>query len=56
MPRRTGLVWEERTMWHTWPAYAGIERARGQAQPGLQMENAEAKRRIKNLLDAYGVT
>ena len=40
MTRRTGFVWEERTMWHTWPAAAGIEPARGQVQP------AERTRRL----------
>jgi acetoin utilization deacetylase AcuC-like enzyme len=60
-PRRTGFVWHERYMWHdTGAAFGvintGIRPFRGVFQPGVHAENAETKRRLKNLMDARGVT
>ncbi|MEM1435943.1 MAG: class II histone deacetylase, partial [Pseudomonadota bacterium] len=54
--RNTGLVWDERTMWHTTGPSSGIFSVHGQLQPGTHVENPETKRRLKNLLDGYGVT
>ena len=52
----TGFVWHERYMWHDNGSAMGLYPSRGQFQPGLHLENAETKRKLKNLLDAYGVT
>ena len=52
----TGFVWHERMMWHDNGAVAGTVVARGDLQPGIHVENAETKRKLKNLLDAYEVT
>jgi acetoin utilization deacetylase AcuC-like enzyme len=43
-------------MWHTTGPSSGIFSVHGQMQPGTHVENAETKRRLKNLLDGYGVT
>ena len=52
----TGFVWHERLMWHfTGPAFGSV-RVAGDLQPGAHVENAETKRKFKNLLDAYDVT
>jgi acetoin utilization deacetylase AcuC-like enzyme len=51
----TGLVWDERLMWHN-PVGAGPLSAGGWVQPGQHAESAEGKRRIKNLLDASGLS
>ncbi len=56
MIRRTGLVWHERTMWSEQGKHAGIMMADYPVQPGRHHENPESKRRLKNLLDACGVT
>jgi acetoin utilization deacetylase AcuC-like enzyme len=56
MQRRTGLVWHERFMWHDLGRYAGLMPAGYPVQPGLPFENWEAKRRLKNLLDASELT
>ena len=48
----TGLAWHERLMWFDAGTFAGPMRAGGWVQPGEASENPEAKRRIKNLLDA----
>ena len=52
----TGFVWHERYMWHDTLSASGSYRVRGDLQPGLHIENAETKRKFKNLLDAYEVT
>ncbi len=52
----TGFVWHERCMWHDPGPVTGVSPAAGAFQPGLFVENAETKRRLKNLLDAYEVT
>jgi acetoin utilization deacetylase AcuC-like enzyme len=54
--RRTGLVWHERMMWHDTGSGAGELPAGGWLQPGLHAESPETKRRLKNLLDATGLT
>ena len=43
-------------MWHFNGPAAGTYPVRGDLQPGVHLENAETKRRLKNLLDAYDVT
>jgi acetoin utilization deacetylase AcuC-like enzyme len=53
---RTGFVWQERFMWHFTGPAAGSYQVRGDLQPGVHVENAETKRKLKNLLDAYEVT
>lgn len=52
----TGFVWHERFMWHDNGSATGLQPGRGRYQPGLHLENAETKRRLKNLMDAYGLT
>ena len=52
----TGFVWQERYMWHFTGPAAGTYPVRGDLQPGVHIENAETKRKLKNLLDAYDVT
>lgn len=53
---KTGFVWHERYMWHdNGSAVVGIPSA-GRLQPDTHVENAETKRRLKNLLDGYGIT
>lgn len=56
MPRKTGLVWHERCMWHELGRFAGIMPAGFPVEPGQPHESAEAKRRLKNLLDASGLS
>ena len=56
MRRKTGLVWHERFMWHDLGRYAGLMPAGYPVQPGYPFENWEAKRRLKNLLDASEFT
>ena len=51
-----GFIWHERFMWHDTGAAAGTYRVKGDLQPGAHLENAETKRKLKNLLDAYEVT
>ncbi len=53
---KTGFIWHERYMWHDTMSASGSYRVRGDLQPGLHIENAETKRKLKNLLDAYEVT
>lgn len=53
---KTGLVWHEWYMWHDTGAYAGLMQPSLTVQPNIHYESPEAKRRIKNLLDATGVT
>lgn len=54
---KTGLVWNERYMWHqNDPTAAAVVTAGGFVQPGEQTENPDTKRRMKNLLDASGLT
>jgi acetoin utilization deacetylase AcuC-like enzyme len=52
----TALVWHEKLMWFDTGTFAGPMPAGGWVQPGDPAENPEAKRRIKNLLDATGMT
>ncbi|MEM9620466.1 MAG: class II histone deacetylase [Pseudomonadota bacterium] len=53
---RTGFVWQERCMWHFNGPASGTYPVRGDLQPGVHVENAETKRKLKNLMDAYDVT
>lgn len=52
----TGFIWHERFMWHDTGSAAGSYVVKGDLQPGVHVENAETKRKFKNLLDAYDVT
>ncbi len=52
----TGFVWNERYMWHETPAAAGFVPSRGVLPPGEYFENPETKRRMKQLMDGYGIT
>lgn len=56
MNARTGLVWHETFMWHQQGKYSGLMPADFPVQPGQHYETPESKRRIKNLLDACGMT
>lgn len=53
---KTGLVWHELYMWHDTGNYAGLMQPSLVVQPNSHYESPEPKRRIKNLLDATGVT
>lgn len=53
---RTGLAWHEKTMWHEGGRIAGIMPAEYPVEPGLPHETAAAKKRLKNLCDASGMT
>ena len=53
MPQKTGLIWNERFMWHDNGSALGQIPAGGAFQHGVHLENPETKRRLKNLLDAY---
>ena len=50
----TALVWHELMMWFEGGCFAGPMPALFPVQPGEPSENPEAKRRIKNVLDATG--
>jgi acetoin utilization deacetylase AcuC-like enzyme len=52
----TGFVWHERYMWHETPFAAGWLPSRGVLPPGEYFENPETKRRMKQLMDGYGIT
>jgi acetoin utilization deacetylase AcuC-like enzyme len=52
----TALVWHEKLMWFDAGTFAGPMPVGGWVQPGESSENPETKRRIKNLLDATGMT
>jgi len=52
----TGLVWDERLMWHDTGLYFGPMQGSPWIEPIQSPENAEGKRRIKNLLDRSGLT
>ncbi|MFN3745263.1 MAG: class II histone deacetylase [Hyphomicrobiaceae bacterium] len=52
----TALIWHEKLMWFDAGTFAGPMPVGGWVQPGETSENPETKRRIKNLLDAAGMT
>ena len=52
----TGLIWDEKCMWHNTGLYFGPLDTSPWIEPISHIENVDAKRRIKNLLDASGVT
>ncbi len=52
----TGLVWHERYMWHHTGAFAGEVPYGYPVEPYQHSENPDTKRRLKNLLDASGLT
>jgi acetoin utilization deacetylase AcuC-like enzyme len=53
---RTGLVWHERYMWHDTGSGTSELPSGGWLEPHIHVENPDTKRRIKNLLDASGLT
>lgn len=56
MNARTGLVWHETFMWHQQGKFSGLMPATYPVQPGSHYETPDSKRRIKNLMDACGLT
>ena len=54
--KNTGLVWDERFMWHWQTGASGLVMAGGWVEPHAPNEHPDAKRRAKNLLDACGIT
>ncbi len=52
----TGLVWHERYMWHDTGSGTSELPSRGWLEPHVHAENPATKRRLKNLLDASGMT
>ena len=54
--RKTGFVWDEKYMWHDTGNALGVLPPDGKFQPCIHFENPETKRRLKNLMDAYGLT
>ena len=52
----TGLVWHERMMWHDTGSGASELPSGGWLEPGEHAESPATKRRLKNLLDATGLT
>lgn len=55
MTTKTGLVWDERYMWHDTGTGAGPLSAGGLVEPGEHVENPLPKRRFYNLLAVTGV-
>ena len=43
-------------MWHDTGNALGVLPPNGEFQPWVHFENPETKRRLKNLMDAYGLT
>ena len=52
----TGLVWHERYMWHDTRHAAAAFPSGGWIEPDTHAENPLTKRRLKNLMDASGLT
>ncbi len=52
----TGFVWHERYMWHDNGSAVAIQPTRGDFEPLPHFESPDTKRRLKNLMDGYGVT
>jgi acetoin utilization deacetylase AcuC-like enzyme len=52
----TGMVWHERYMWHDTRHAAAAFPSGGWIEPDTHAENPLTKRRLKNLMDASGVT
>lgn len=53
---KTGFVWHEKYMWHDTGAALGVLPSTGEFEPWVHFENPQTKRRLKNMLDAYGFT
>ena len=51
----TGFVWHERYMWHDTGSAGLFVPATGHVQPDRHVESPEAKRRIRNLMEASGL-
>lgn len=54
--KTTGFVWHEKYMWHDTGNALGVLPVSGDFEPWIHFENPETKRRLKNLMDAYGFT
>ena len=54
--RTTGLVWHERMMWHDTGSGTSELPSGGWLEPGEHAESPATKRRLKNLLDATGLS
>ena len=54
--KTTGFIWDEKYMWHDAGNALGVLPVSGDFQPWVHFENSETKRRLKNLMDAYGFT
>lgn len=52
--RRTGWIAAEHFFWHHTQSWAGLHEPSLIIQPGTHFENAETKRRFKNLVEAIG--
>lgn len=52
---KTGFVWDERCMWHDTGLYFGPHEGSPWVEPIQSPENADGKRRIKNLIDRSGL-
>jgi acetoin utilization deacetylase AcuC-like enzyme len=52
---KTGFVWHERYMWHDTARGTGSISTSEWLQPGIASENAETKRRARNLLEVSGL-
>ncbi len=52
----TGLAWHERMMWHDTGSGASELAAGGWLEPHVHVESPDTKRRLKNLLDATGLS
>ncbi|MDF3198364.1 class II histone deacetylase [Pseudomonas sp. 1912-s] len=52
---KTGFVWHEIYMWHSTGRHAGVYQPGLTIQPGVPFEEAETKRRFKNLLEVSGL-
>jgi acetoin utilization deacetylase AcuC-like enzyme len=52
---KTGFVWQERFAWHSPGVAAAFLPPGGYIQPGEHVDNAEARRRIVNLLGVSGL-
>ena len=52
--KRTGWVAEELYFWHHTQNWAGLFEPGLSVQPGEHFENAETKRRFRNLVEASG--
>ncbi|MEQ8692777.1 MAG: hypothetical protein RIC89_18335, partial [Pseudomonadales bacterium] len=53
---KTGFVWHELYMWHNTDGHTLFLPSGMSLEPYRHVENPDAKRRVKNLLDASGLS